>query len=67
MIFAVIFLFGVFIINSIFRVIVQKRKSQYGLLEVLGIDEKNMFAAMLMELVILFIPAHLKQQWIFLL
>ncbi len=58
MIFAVIFLFGVFIINSIFRVIVQKRKSQYGLLEVLGIDEKNMFAAMLMELVILFIPAY---------
>lgn len=58
MIFAVIFLFGIFIINSIFRVIVQKRKSQYGLLEVLGIDEKNMFAAMLMELVILFIPAY---------
>ena len=28
------------------------------MLEVLGIDEKNMFAAMLMELVILFIPAY---------
>lgn len=58
MIFAVIFLFGIFIVNSIFRVIVQKRKSQYGLLEVLGIDEKNMFAAILMELVISFIPAY---------
>ncbi len=57
-VFAVIFLFGVFIINSIFRVIVQKRERQYGLLEVLGIDEKNMFAAMLMELVLLFIPAY---------
>lgn len=58
MIFAVIFLFGIFIISSIFQVILQKRNSQYGLLEVLGIDEKNMFAAMLMELVILFIPAY---------
>lgn len=58
MIFAVIFLFGIFIISSIFQAMIQKRKSQYGLLEVLGIDEKNMFAAMLMELVILFIPAY---------
>lgn len=58
MIFAVIFLFGIFIINSIFQVIIQKRKSQYGLLEVLGMDEKNMFAAILAELVILFIPAY---------
>lgn len=58
LIFAVIFLFGIFIVDSIFQVIVQKRKSQYGLLEVLGIDEKNMFASMLAELVLLFIPAY---------
>lgn len=58
MVVAVIFMFGVFIINSIFQVVVEKRTVQYGMLEVLGMDERNMFATMLLELVTLFLPAY---------
>ena len=59
MVFAVIFIFGIFIIHSIFQVIVEKRISQYGILEVLGIEEKNICVAMLAEFFILFLPSYL--------
>lgn len=59
MVFAVMFLFGAFMVNSILQVMAEKRKGQYGLLEVLGIDEKNMFATLLTELAILFLPAYM--------
>jgi len=58
MVFAVIFIFGIFIIHSILQVTAEKRINQYGILEVLGIEEKNMFAAILAELLILFFPAY---------
>ena len=58
MVFAVIFIFGIFIIHSILQVTVEKRTSHYGILEVLGIEEKNMFAMILIELLILFFPAY---------
>ncbi len=58
MVFAVIFIFGIFIIHSILQVTVEKRIGQYGILEVLGIEEKNMFAMILAELLLLFFPAY---------
>lgn len=59
MVFAVIFIFGIFIIHSILQVTIEKRIGQYGILEVLGIEEKNMFAMIFTELLILFFPAYL--------
>lgn len=58
MVFAVIFIFGIFIIHSILQVTVEKRIGQYGILEVLGIEEKNIFTLILSELLLLFFPAY---------
>lgn len=59
MVLAVIFLFGGFMIFSIFQVIAEKRISQYGMLEVLGAGPKQLFASLLIELILIFLPGYL--------
>lgn len=58
LVFVILFVFGIFIIYSIYQVNVEKRRSQYGILEVLGMDGRHMFAAMFWELFLLFLPAY---------
>lgn len=43
-------LFGVFIIYSLFDVTVVRRRSQYAVLQVIGLEEKHIFTIMLTEL-----------------
>lgn len=57
-VYVILFVFGVFIIYSIFQVNVEKRRSQYGILEVLGMEGVYLFAAMFLELFLLFLPAY---------
>lgn len=59
MILAMLFIFGGFIIFSIFQVIVERRVSQYGMLEVLGAGQKDLFVSLLVELILIFLPGYL--------
>ncbi|MCI9597949.1 MAG: ABC transporter permease [Firmicutes bacterium] len=56
---AVLFIFGGFMIFSIFQVIVERRMSQYGMLEVLGAGQKELFISLLTELILIFLPGYL--------
>lgn len=51
-------IFSSFIIYSIFHVSIMKRTSQYGILEALGIGEKNIFRLLFMELGLLFAKGY---------
>jgi len=51
-------LFGIFIIRSILEILLEKRRTQYGLMDVLGISELQVISSLLLELLILEIPAY---------
>ena len=51
-------IFSSFIIYSIFHVSIMKRTSQYGILEALGVGERNIFWLLFMELGLLFIIGY---------
>lgn len=59
MVLAVIFMFGGFMIFSIFQVIAEKRVRQYGMLEVLGARGRDLFISLLAELFLIFLPGYL--------
>lgn len=46
--------FSLFIINSIFHISVSKRTAEYGMMQTLGISEKNIGGTLILELWILF-------------
>lgn len=57
-IFAALGLFGVFILYSIYSITMEKRRSEYGILHVIGLENKHLFGVMLSELLIVAVVGY---------
>lgn len=57
-IFAVLALFGAFVIYSLFSITIVKRKEQYAVLQVIGLEDRHLFALLLTELLLILIAAY---------
>lgn len=57
-VFAALALFGAFVIYSLFGITIAKRKEQYAVLQVLGLDDRHLFALLLTELLLILIAAY---------
>lgn len=57
-IFAALALFGAFVIYSLFAITIAKRREQYAVLQVIGLEDSSVFAFLLTELLLIFAIAY---------